>query len=282
MVDPLSVIRNQIGGTADAIRWACILEATAPKAGNVHPSQSFGDLSYADFITAANVTAQALTRTDLSIAKRMFAAVQQSRQATGTNVNLGIVLLLGPLVAVPTFNGKAVAEQLCSFTTADTQDIFNAIAFAGAGGLGVSESMDVTKPPTEDIHILAAMHLATDRDRIAKQYAGNYADLIENIVPVLAESIRTVGDVLAGIADAHLRMLASDPDSLIARKCGGDIAGEVQRQAGEVDRSDPESIARFDRFLRSRGNTLNPGTTADLIAAALYILLKHPDDIAGT
>ena len=37
---------------------------------------------------------------------------------------------------------------------------------------------------------------------------------------------------------------------------------------------DPESVADFDRLLRSNGNRLNPGTTADLIAASLFVLLR--------
>ena len=42
------------------IYQACLLEATAPKPGNVHPDASFVDLCYADFVGLAEVAAPAL------------------------------------------------------------------------------------------------------------------------------------------------------------------------------------------------------------------------------
>ncbi len=47
---------------AEMIRVACCWEATARKPGNVHPAESFADLTYDDFIRAANVAAPELAR----------------------------------------------------------------------------------------------------------------------------------------------------------------------------------------------------------------------------
>jgi len=46
---------------AAQIEIACILEASAPKAGNVHPQASFVDLCFDDFVRAARLIAQPLS-----------------------------------------------------------------------------------------------------------------------------------------------------------------------------------------------------------------------------
>ena len=276
MTDPLDAIRAQINDDADAIRWACILEATAPKVGNVHPTCSFEDLCYQDFVVAAYQTAKHLTRQDVPLSRRMFDAVHQCRHATSTNVNLGIVLLLGPLVAAPSHETDAIAAVLSSFTPQDGRIILDAIRIAGAGGLGDSDSMDVAVESNQGVDVLAAMTLAKSYDRIALQYAENFADLLRNVVPVVERNIRQKGDLLSGVSEAHLEILSAKVDTLIARKCGMDVAADVRKRAQAVDRNDAQSIADFDRFLRSRGNRLNPGTTADLIAVALFVLFCRP------
>jgi triphosphoribosyl-dephospho-CoA synthase len=289
MVDPLALIRNSIDSPSDAVRWACLLEATAPKPGNVYPGRSFRDLQYRDFVAAAEIVASAFSRTGHPISQRMRSAVELSVAQLRTNANLGIVLLLGPLVAADETmtsdtTGQrndqrwtaAIAEVLSGFNGADGRNIFQAINNASAGGLGDVDAMDVRESHPR-VDIVEAMTLAADRDLIARQYATGFMDLIERILPLVGESIRRRGDLLGGIVDAHLRMLANEPDSLIARKNGFEVASSVQKRAQNVDLDDPASISVFDESLRSGTSELNPGTTADLIAAALYMLLRTPD-----
>src|SRR5207244_1327739 len=84
------------------------------------------------------------------------------------------------------------------------------------------------------------------------------------------------------IVQAHLCQLASSPDSLIHRKCGLAVAKEASERAtsvlmaGSPDPTDHESaLAAFDSWLRADGNLRNPGTTADLVAAGLFVLLRE-------
>jgi triphosphoribosyl-dephospho-CoA synthase len=281
MSDPLDPIRRQVRDPADAIRWACVLEATAPKAGNVHPGRSFDDLCYRDFIDAADITADSLSDPAVPIGARMFRAVERTRRSLGTNVNLGIVLLLGPLVAADTSRhrtrehwGAAIARQLEGLGEDDGGRILDAIRVASPGGLGVVADMDVHQMAGTPIDLLGAMEIAQTRDRVALQYATRFDDLIRRIAPVVAEAVVDRGAILEGIATAHLRLLADAPDTLIARKAGQAVAEEVQRRARRVDPNDDDAVAAFDQYLRRDGNRLNPGTTADLIAAALYLLLR--------
>ena len=82
-----------------------------------------------------------------------------------------------------------------------------------------------------------------------------------------------------------LRLLATMPDTLIARKAGAAESARVAARAREVMRAGglatTKGVAaarRLDADLRRDGNRRNPGTSADLVAAALFVWrLEHPD-----
>lgn len=288
MTKSLRSVQRLISKPADAVRWASILEATAPKAGNVYPGMPFGDLTFLDFAAAAEIAAKHLSDDKERFSRRVLQAVEETRQLTKTNVNLGILLLLGPLVAADELaqrvgGGKRNAKDwleairivLDSLDGQDGQNLFRAIQIAGAGGLGEVESMDIAAIYGE-VDVLEAMKLAEDRDRVAKQYSTGFVDLIDHVLPVVWHCIDRSGDLLEGISRAHLQLLRDDVDSLIARKNGIEVARKVQRRAAKVNPDDPDSVQRFDQSLRGSSHELNPGTTADLIAGSLYILLRTP------
>ena len=301
MIDRLSAIRRLQTDTAGAIRWACILEAAAPKPGNVHPGSRFNDLCYDDFVSAAETSAVQLVRFDIPIGQRILACIQETRQNTGTNVNLGIVLLIAPL-AQAHHDGVHVSDILQSLSDDDGKQVFQAIRTAGAGGLDSVDKLDIHREH-DRVDLVQAMKLAADHDRIAMQYASGFDDLHRSVVPVLQRHltaplgtpfpnlVSTLNshvpvefaptliepDLLNAIALAHLQLLADAADSLIARKGGTMAAQRVQRHAASLDFFDSQAVLAFDRWLRSDGNRRNPGTTADLIAAALFVLLTQEE-----
>jgi triphosphoribosyl-dephospho-CoA synthase len=77
--------------------------------------------------------------------------------------------------------------------------------------------------------------------------------------------------------EAYLRTLAAVPDTLVARKDGFAAADAVSAGARRVLAAAPEgraaAAAAFDADLRRHGNRWNPGTTADLVAAGLFVAL---------
>jgi triphosphoribosyl-dephospho-CoA synthase len=126
------------------------------------------------------------------------------------------------------------------------------------------------------------MKLAADRDLIARQYANNYSDVIDFGVPAFLAAYAKFGRVEPAVVECHLRWMAEFPDSLIARKNGLDAAVEVQRRVKHVfsrgGLDTPEGRAagvELDAYLRSDGNKLNPGTSADLVAACLFVALRE-------
>lgn len=84
------------------VRQACLWEATAPKPGNVHPGAAFADTCYEDFILSAEAILPAMeAASSLGVGRAIFQAVTATRSLVTSNTNLGLILLLAPLAAVP-------------------------------------------------------------------------------------------------------------------------------------------------------------------------------------
>lgn len=262
---------------------ACLIEATVPKPGNVHRGADFDDLSFFDFQAAAVAIGPAMERavTDGRIGAAVLDAVRATRQVTATNVNLGIVLLLAPLAAVPLNRPMLLGLRysLSRMTPQDASDVYEAIRLAQPGGLSKVEEADVAGPPPDSL--LHAMRLAADRDSIARQYVTDFVDVFDLVVPELQRGLAKGWSLSDAIIRTHLRTMCDLPDSLIARKCGIEAARRVAEFAKQVlesgepgDETYNEALADLDFELRSDGHRLNPGTTADLIAAGLFVALR--------
>ncbi len=253
---------------------ASILEASAAKPGNVHPTAAFPDLTHADLVAAGLAIAPAMEQAaEVPLGRTILAAVTAARSVTRSNANLGIVLAIAPLAAVPDdrpAGPAAVAEVLAGLTPDDAANVWQAIRLAQPGGMGQSGQHDLAEPPPDDL--LAAMRLAAPRDAIARLWADGYDPLVTGLVTDLEAAIGRGLALSDAIVHAFLAQLAREPDSLIARKHGLAVAVEVSRRASAA-LAHPQTIPEFDLFLRSP-RRLNPGTTADLTAAALYILIR--------
>jgi triphosphoribosyl-dephospho-CoA synthase len=268
-----------------AATLACVYEATAPKPGNVHPGAAFDDVDYADFITSAVVIGPILDRArDAGVGRTVLEAVRATHAAVGTNTNLGTVLLLAPLAAVPADSTLAdgIGDVLQSLTTNDTRFVYEAIRLAEPGGLERVAEADVLSNPPADLHLVQAMQLAAQRDRVAHQYVHQFADVVRTVAPSLAEGLASGWSLSQAIVCTHVEQIAEHGDSLIGRKCGPKAAAEAAARARAVlDAGSPDDVAHlqalagFDAWLRADGHRRNPGTTADLIAAGLFVLLRE-------
>jgi triphosphoribosyl-dephospho-CoA synthase len=268
--------------TAQCVTLACLLEVTAPKPGNVHRGADFDDLTLTDFLVSGAVIGPLLEQaTTLGVGQAMLEAARSTRQIVGTNSNLGMILLLGPLAAVPREQTlrPGVAEVLNQLDRRDTEAIWQAINHAQPGGMGAAPQHDLAGPPPG--RIVEAMQLAADRDLIAAQYANGYHHVFEFVAPWLLESHGQFKSLLTAIVHTHVRLLAEFPDTLIARKAGRETAEKAAHLARQVlATGSPDSemyhqaLGDLDFWLRSDGHRRNPGTTADLIAAGLFVLLR--------
>ncbi len=269
---------------AAAAQLACLLEASAPKPGNVSPFASFRDATYEDFLASAAAIGPALTLAgERSLGATIRAAVEATARWAPSNTNLGLVLLLAPLARAelrPEHQPlrARLGATLADTTVADARDAYVAIRSAAPGGLGRASEQDVAGTPTATLR--DAMALARDRDAIAREYATDFATTFEIGAPGLR---RALFDGLAwreAVVEVYLALLARSPDTHIVRKLGTDAAVTVQRRARAVldaggvrTPAGRDATSALDRELRDEANTLNPGTTADLTGASIYVVL---------
>ena len=255
---------------------ACIWEATARKPGNVHRYRDFDDSTYLDFLLSAAAIAPVMTTAcQRRVGATVLEAVCATRRVSGTNTNLGIVLLLAPLAAVPPEQELrgGIERVLAELDVEDARHVYEAIRLAAPGGLGRVSEQDVYAEPTQTMR--QVMALAAGRDLVARQYANGFAEVFNDGVPALLAGLERTGSVEGAIIAAHLHLMAHHPDTLIARKRGPSEAEEAARRAKVVLESSWEELKAFDAWLRAEGHARNPGATADLLTACLFVLLRE-------
>jgi triphosphoribosyl-dephospho-CoA synthase len=265
-----------------AFLYACNAELDALKPGNVHRYSAGHGMEVLHFEQAAAAAAGPIADPALSVGKRILCATEASVAATGLNTNLGIVLLCAPLAKAAsetTFDvglRRRLGIILSSLDEEDAVAAFEAIRIANPAGLGKVEDGDVHSAP-QHLTLIAAMHLAAERDRIANAYVSEYADVFDFGLPALQEArAASPADTTLPITTLHMALLAEFPDTHIARKFGFEIAINVQQQARALrpqwypiaTAKTVRTLQDFDAKLKHRG--LNPGTTADFVVATLF------------
>lgn len=270
---------------------ACELELRAFKPGNVSIYAAGHDMSLEDFRLSAAVSAPFLADQGLGLGEKIFQAVAATRDAVGCNTNLGIVLLAAPLMHACQANGPdrelrtALRQVLANTTQRDAVWTYRAISLAAPGGLGVSESADVSETP--EITLAQAMAIAAERDRIAYQYVHDFADVFDFAIPRYHSARLRWGDDAWAAAEVFVRILKRIPDSHLVRKYGTRFNAMVAARMADLEQAlsrsaRPEHV--FDRFRQVdaefKSHGINPGTTADLTVACLLAvhleaLLNH-------
>jgi len=270
-----------------ATQMACLFEVNAEKPGNVSRRAEFHDTRFEDFVTSAVAIGPAFQDAALAtVGETVLRAVRDTRRFVCTNTNLGIILLLAPLAkAAGVGAGEglrvAVAEVLAGLTAADSDKVYTAIRLAAPSGLGTVERYDVSAD-TVDATLLHAMALAQDRDSVAREFVTQF----EITFGLGYETLRRTWEEGCTFSDAivhtFLTVLAEVPDTLIARKGGRATAEAISRRAedvlaagGSLSSRGREELLRLDRELRDDSHRLNPGTTADLVAASIFVFLTE-------
>ena len=279
----------------EAYLVACELDVAAIKPGNVSAVSPGHGMSGDDFHRSALASADAVSDLARGLGQRIQRAVAATHAAVCMNTNLGIVLLCAPLAEAalrmtPGWPLRAlVREVLRGADVSDAEQMFAAIRIANPGGLGAAAEHDVAGPAR--VSLRDAMAAAADRDHIAAQYASGFADLFDDALPHLSTARAAFGNDHAAVTDLYLHLLSRYPDSHVQRKFGTDAGIALREQATDVYRSWRDAAAgddtggdaatdtctdrasalllAFDRRLKSAG--INPGTTADLTVATLFL-----------
>lgn len=283
MNEELPAPMEQSLSTGQLASMACLIEATTVKPGNVHRGADFEDLNFFDFVASTVVIGPIFDRAEArGVGSTVLDAARATRNAVATNTNLGTLLLLAPMAVVPRHDPlrEGVAKLLQTLTANDSQLVYEAIRLAQPGGLGQQPEADVAGEAPNDL--LHAMRLAAERDTVARQYGNGFTEVFDLVVPSLQTSLRQGWSLEKSIIHTQLQVLAEHPDSLIARKCGLEIAGKTSWMASRVlgsgkpgDVAYERELGDLDFWMRSDHHHRNPGTTADLIAAGLFVALRE-------
>jgi triphosphoribosyl-dephospho-CoA synthase len=275
-----------------------MFDVMSDKPGNVSLGRGHHDMSFIDFLLSAAAIAPVMEQAPFQpIGQTILESIRATRRVTDTNTNLGIVLLLAPLASVPpNFDLKGgLIRALIRLTVEDAQNAYEAIRLAKPGGLGDVAEQDIAGEPT--VSLREAMALAADRDIISRQYVNDFEQVFEG-AEYLNQHLRDQSLSIETAAQrTFLQLLAKYPDSLIIRKFGREAAVAVSAKAREVVATDYDDweIVVMDSWLRSGCSERlrhglpkygefdappataapNPGTTADLVTASLFVALRR-------
>lgn len=261
---------------------AMLLEVSAaPKPGNVGPRHR----RYGHFIASALACRPALegaAREGRNLGRWFRRAVEASARAQpGGNTHFGTLLLLIPLAAGAGSAGKpgevrGRARRAARATTAeDAVEFYRAfraapVRVAPLGGPldfrnpGAAAAVRRTRTTLYDLVTLAAR-----RDRVALEWANGFAECAWARGRLALHLRRKSWN--EAVVRTYLDLLDRVPDSLVAVKFGEEVGRDVQRKAAAIRGAPMGRIARWDGELAAR--SINPGSTADVLAAALFLHL---------
>ena len=265
---------------ANAFKAACMAELEALKPGNVHIFADGHGMTVQDFIASADAVSEVIAQPDLSLGERILQSVQATQKTVGINTNLGMILLCAPIIQAK-LNTAGTGLQanihavLGGTNIEDAEACFAAIRLANPAGLGVSDAHDVRMPA--DCSLQQAMLQAANQDSIARQYSNNFADVFDGLAYYQKALGKWQRPAWAASA-LYLHFLSHFLDSHVVRKQGETIAKLVQNEAIEHavefnkafnPKNYQSALMTFDAALKKRG--LNPGTSADLTVASLFL-----------
>ena len=214
----------------------------------------------------------------------------------GGNTILGTIMLFMPIAVAagmtPTNKNyafdfsvlrKNIDLAVKSTTALDSVHLYEAVDIANPSGLNDAPDLDVTDPRSkerlikENVTLFEVFKIASAYDDICAEWVNNYPVTFDLAYPYLMEQLKSKPLNMA-VVHTFLKILSERPDTFIARKVGKEKAQEISSDAKAVlelggleTEKGKKSLKAFDKKLRLSQNKCNPGTTADLTAAALAL-----------
>ncbi|HXZ97964.1 MAG TPA: triphosphoribosyl-dephospho-CoA synthase [Candidatus Acidoferrum sp.] len=284
-----------------------------PKPGNVHRTQDFGNTRFEHFLASSvalrshcrlaalggrRASDGSIRNAELAIGGRVRRSVESTFEwQRGGNTSLGAILLLTPIACAAgmaplesPLKAREIRKNLrrvvYGTTPNDAVNVYRAISYASPGGLGKVPSLDVNDTRSiaairkQNISLFQVFRMSSGYDTISSEWVNNFPVTFDIGLPFLLRELQATDDINTAVVDTYLKILSRIPDTLIARKLGIGRAKEVSllakrvlRAGGMKTTSGRESIKRMDRTLQRSDHRWNPGTTADLTASALSMLL---------
>ena len=269
---------------AENAQLALLLEVTGtPKPGNVDRHRDSPGLRFEHF-TAGAVGALAGLRMAAAAAPLGTAferAVDGMSDQSGGNTQFGALLMLVPLAraaAEDRLSPSGVADLVEEATVEDACGFYRAFEHVDVAVDDPPEDLDDLDVRREgdatdalrrrETTLYDVMDLSADVDGVAAELTGGFERSFEAAEWVLADE----GPVYRRASRAFLRLLADEEDTFVVTRNGPEAAAEATRRAGAVLRGEEDAEELAEEFVE---RDINPGTTADLTAAALFVALER-------
>jgi len=256
--------------------------SSSPKPGNVDRCHDFSDIGFHHFLTSA-VSAYPVFHKAANGEGSVGSLILEGVEAWQTwnlssNTHFGSLVLMVPIAIAAGKPGelhRELANILENTCVMDTIDFYSAFEKAKARvaeveNFSLNDSNWREAVQSSGKTLLELMNLSSKHDIVAREWSTNYERSFQ-LADRLKEQIGRWGQN-DGVVRTFLEALAEVPDSLICAKFGEEVALQVSRRAGEALLDDTlDKAHKLDQDLLAED--INPGSTADLIAASLFISL---------
>jgi len=268
---------------------AMILEVSGtPKPGNIDRDHDYVSTKYEDFLASAVGVYPVLEKACLEggIGQLMLEASAESvRWQTGGNTHFGAYILLFPLIKAaaegPVDQLRTNSINIVKETTVDDAvNFYRAFSMvevrmkkpedleADDRGLDASGTGSLEELGRRGVTMFDIMQISSKNDMVAREWVDGFRRSFEAADKI--QSKRKTGTMNDATVLTYLEMLAAEPDTFIAKKYDMDKAVYVQGLALDVVERRMTLKELSDRLFIEK---INPGSTADLMIAGLFIAL---------
>ncbi len=268
---------------AQNAQLALLLEVSGtPKPGNVDREREYDDLLFEHFVAGAvgAFDGLQLAADGEAVGRSFERAIAGMSQQGGGNTQFGALLLIVPLLAA-TASGPLTRDRAAGVvqetTVEDAVDFYREFDHVNVAVDEPPEGMeplDVRRGSNaeqairdRELTLGALMEESADRDGIAAEWTRGFPRTFEAATGLQ----RSDGPVTNRASALFLALLASEVDTFVVTQHDSETALEVKERAEAVLRGDEDPYELATEFV-DRG--INPGTTADIVAGALFIALE--------
>lgn len=262
---------------------ALLLEVSGtPKPGNVDREREYEDLRFEHFLAGAvgALDGFELACTGAPVGQAFERAVAGMSHQRGGNTQFGAILLVTPLVAAAA-RGDCTpegAQQVVAETTVDDAVYF----YRAFDHVDVSvddppdgmETLDVRRGSEAEsairergLMLADVMERSADGDSIAAEWVTGFPRTFES-----AQALElSDGAITHRTSALFLALLAREVDTFVVTQHDTATALEVRDRARAVLEGEEDPYELAEELVQ---RDINPGTTADLVAGALFVALE--------
>jgi triphosphoribosyl-dephospho-CoA synthase len=268
---------------AENAQLALLLEVSGtPKPGNVDRHRDYEDLRFEQFMAGAvgSLSGLRMAADGVTLGRAFERAIAGMAEQSGGNTQFGALLMLTPLVRAAATDRLTAAgttaiveattvDDACSFYRAfEHVDVAVEAPPEGLDALDVRRGSEAVETLRErETTLYDVMALSAEVDGVAAEWTSGFERSFEAAEWLLADN----GPIYRRASRTFLRLLADQPDTFVVTRNSEAAAEEATERARAVLEGAEDGEELAEEF---RDRDINPGTTADITAAALFIALE--------